>query len=86
MKLGETVTYHVLKVCPYLGAFLYDLQAPSGFGVRSGFDVNIHHTFLRVCWKLSPGWGGEEGGDGGARIRARCEPGLSSASWLSPPY
>ena len=49
MKLGETVTYHVLKVCPYLGAFLYNLHAHSGFGVRAGFDVNIHHTFLRVC-------------------------------------
>ena len=54
-KLGETVTYYVLKVCPYVEALLYNLQAPSGFGVRAGFDVNTHHTFLRVCWKLSPG-------------------------------
>ena len=58
MKLGETVTYHVLKVCPYLGAFLYNLQAPSGFGVRSGFDVNIITPFSEYAGSYHLGGAG----------------------------
>ena len=82
MKLDETVNYVSLEVGPYVGATLYSLFVPSGFGGRAGFDVT---SFLRVCWQLSP-WeevGLDMGGLG-------PEPGVTwffpSALWLSLPY
>ena len=55
---------------------LYRLQVPSGFGGRARFDVNTSHVFpLDVLAAIILIGGGA--GDGRAKARARCEPGLS---------
>lgn len=53
----------VLKGCPSVGASLYNVCVPSGFGGRVGFDMNTSHTFRQdvlVALNLV-GDGAEEG-------------------------
>ena len=65
----------VLKGCPFVGASLYSLRVPSGFGGRAGSDVNMSLIFpqgvLAAIILVRGGAGG-----GGAKARAKCEPGL----------
>ena len=35
----------VMKLCSYVGALLYGLHMPCGFGGRAGFDVIKSHIF-----------------------------------------
>ena len=46
MKLDETFTCGSFE--RYVGASLYSLHVPSGFGGRTGFDVNTSHVFHRI--------------------------------------
>ena len=46
MKLDETVTCGSLEGC--VGASCYSLRVPSGFGRRTGFDVNTGRIFHRM--------------------------------------
>ena len=62
----------VSKGFPCVGASLYSLHVPSGFGGRTRCEVNTSHVFLKgVLAAITLVGGGA--GDGGARIRARCE-------------
>ena len=60
-------------------ASLHCLHLPSGFGGRAGSDVSTSHLFpqgvLAVITLVVDG-----AGDGGARARARYEPGLPLCS------
>ena len=49
MKLDETVTCGSLE--GYVGASLCSLRVPSGFGGRTGFDVNTRHIFHRMSYQ-----------------------------------
>ena len=66
MKLGETVTPPIWKVCPCEGTSLECLHVSSGCGGRAQSDVSVTHLF-----HLSLLVGGA--GNGGARARARYE-------------
>ena len=62
-----------------MGASLYCLFVPSGFGERDGFDTNTSYAFPQgVLTALTLLGGGA--GDEGAGARARCEPGLPLCS------
>lgn len=69
MKLGETVTPPIWKVCPCEGTSLECLHVSSGCGGRAQSDVSVTHLF-----HLSLLVGGA--GNGGARARARYELGI----------
>ena len=72
MKLGETVTIAVLKLCPYVSVSLFSLCVPSDFGRRAGFDMNTSHVFPQGVLAAVTLVGGRAG-DGGAKARTRCE-------------
>ena len=75
----------VLKWCAYIGASLYSLHVPVGFGVRAGLQVNTSHIFpqsVLVAITLV----GSGSGDEGARARDRCKLGLPYAQWPWPHY
>ena len=56
MKIVETVTFLVLKVCPCMWVALCSLHVPSNFGERAGFEVSRDAYFCVVCWQpLSSG-------------------------------
>ena len=62
----------VLKGCPCVGASLYSLFVPSGFGGSPGSDVSTNLIFAHgvlAAITLIVGMTG----DGGTRARARCE-------------
>ena len=81
MKVGETVTFPVLKECPSIGAFLWSRHLWSGFSGKAGSEVNTGHIFPQ----LSPWW------EMGQELEC-LEPELgvswsfSHAQWLSPSY
>ena len=58
----------VLKACPYVGALLYNLCVPSGFGGRARFDVHTSHVFPQGAVAAITLVGGGAG--------ARCDLGL----------
>ena len=64
----------VMKLCSYVGALLYGLHMPCGFGGRAGFDVNRSHVFPQGVLAAITLLGG------GARDGARCEPALPLCS------
>ena len=75
MKLGETVTFVVLKRYSCVEPSLYSLYVLSGFSGRAGSDVGMIHIFPQgVPATTTLVWDGA--GDGGARARARYELGL----------
>ena len=58
-----------------MGVSLNSLRVPNGFGGRAGSDVSMSHIFpqgVLSAITLVGGWAG----DGGARTRANCDPGL----------
>lgn len=69
MKLGETVTFLVLKMCSYVGVSLRSLCVPNVFGGTTRSEVNIF-----------PPWVGGRPGAQVARTRARYERELSLPS------
>ena len=80
MKLGKTVAYPELDLCPYVGAPLCGLHMPSGFGGRAKSETNRGKGFPAACQAHRLG-GGLGAGDEGARVRAPCEPGLLLGHW-----
>lgn len=54
MKLGETLIALVLKSCACMGASLFSLSLPSGFGGRTGSELSRVISFPRVCGLVSP--------------------------------
>ena len=61
----------ILKVCACVGASLWCLRVPSGFGGRAGSDISTGHVFSPGDWQLTHrsegcGWNWR------ARARARC--------------
>ena len=59
----QQLPVEVIKGCPSVGASLYSVCVPSGFGGRVGFDMNTNHTFRQdvlVALNLV-GDGAEEG-------------------------
>lgn len=64
-----------------MGAPLYSLHVPSGFGESAEFDVNTSHVFpydaLSALTLVGPGAGA---GAGAARVRNKYEPRIALCS------
>ena len=76
MKLGAGATYPSLEGVSLCGNIpMPSVCVPSGFGGRAGSEVSMGHIFpwgvLAATTLLD-----DMAGDGGVRVRARCEPGL----------
>ena len=77
-KIGKSLPL-LLKGYPYVGAPLYSLCVPSGFGESAEFDVNTSHVFpydaLSALTLVGPG-----AGPGAARVRNKYEPRIALCS------
>ena len=75
MNLGRTVTYYTLEGMPfYRCVSVYPLFVPSGFGERTGSEVNMGQGFSKSV--IAATLLGSKVGGGGTRASISCEPDL----------
>ena len=78
----KTVICSSLKGDPLIRSSLFSLHVSSFFGRRSGSELSMSHAGCAGGYHLA----GSMAGDGGAKTRARCEPGilLTSVAVITP--
>ena len=77
MKIGETVTFLVWKVCPCMWVGPCSLHVSSDFGGRAGFEVSRNAYFCVVCWQPLSCWVGlglEGLASASAVLSGQCSP------------
>ena len=87
MNLGGIVPCPLSWRCILCEFFPLQVLLPSGFGGRTGPELNVGHIF--PYWELTAitlVWGRADNWVVRARVRARCEPGLSLmiSGWSHP--
>lgn len=75
MNLGRTVTYSSLEgMSFYRCVSVYPSFVPSGFGERTGSEVNMGQAFSEFV--IAATLVGSKVGGGGTRAIISCEPGI----------
>ena len=75
MNLGRTVTYSALEGMSFYRCIsMYPLFVPSGFGARTGSEVNMSQVFSTFV--IATTLVGSKIGGGGTRTSVSYEPGL----------